>query len=228
MNFNPSQVLENRLMEVKSGQSSKYAFLDAVAAGTPTPGGGSAAAYTGALAAALVSMVARLTIGKRKYAEVETKMLEILAQSEKLRMDLSSGVDEDAAAYGAMMAAMKLPKENEEQIKIRVAALKDATLKAAQVPLETAEKVLLVLTSVEQCVANGNINAISDAATAFSLGMAALKSAGYNVRINIGGLSDKTISQTLLKKLATLEAGADKLTLDVRKHLDERGAPISV
>ena len=228
IDFHPAQVLENRLMEVKSGQTSKYAFLEAVAAGTPTPGGGSAAAYTGALAAALVSMVSRLTIGKRKYAEVETKMLEILAQSEKLRTELTSGVEEDAVAYGAIMAAMKLPKENEEQIKIRVAALQDATLKAAQVPLETAEKVLVVLTLVEQCVVYGNTNAISDAATAFSLGMAALKSAGYNVRINSSGLSDINVGQTLLKKLADMEAGAEKLTLTVRKHLDERGVPIPV
>ena len=220
--FNPAQVLENRLWEVKS-MASDDSFLDAVAAGTPTPGGGSAAAYTGALAASLVAMVSRLTLGKKKYADVEAQMQEILSQAETLRSNLLNAVTEDALAFDSIMSAMKLPKDNEDQKKVRQVALEDATLKAAQIPLLTAEMVVKVLTLAERCVAIGNINAITDAATAHSLGIASLKSIGYNVRINVSNLSNKALGEPILAQLMRIEKNAEKITSSVRKSLQERG-----
>ncbi len=127
-NFTPQQVLENRLTDTGTDST----FLNALASADPTPGGGSAAAYAGAMAAALVAMVARVTVGKKKYAEVEARMLEIIPQAESLRAELDKGVQRDADAFAAVMAALKLPKESPE----RAAALEQATLGAAQVPLK--------------------------------------------------------------------------------------------
>ncbi len=221
--FHPEQVLENRLYAAQSGPSTGPGFLDSLAAGTPTPGGGSAAAYAGAMGAALAAMVARLTVGKKKYAEVEAQMTEIIAQAEHLRHDLTAAVDEDAAAFEAILASFKLPKESEEQQTARNAAIETATLKAAQVPLATAEKAVKVMELAERCAALGNLNAISDAACAAALCRAALTGAGYNVRTNVNGLADKHAGEPLLAKLDTLEAKAAKLEKEVRKVLKDRG-----
>jgi glutamate formiminotransferase/formiminotetrahydrofolate cyclodeaminase len=175
------------------------------------------------MSAALVAMVARLTIGKKKYAGIEAQMNEILNQAERLRRDLTSAVEEDAAAFEAIMAAFKLPKETPEQQVVRSAGIEKATLNAAQIPLVTAEKTVKVMALAERCTALGNLNAISDAGSAFSMGRAALTSAGYNVRINVNGLSDKTSGDTLLAKLAALEKTAAKLEADVRMSMQERG-----
>jgi glutamate formiminotransferase/formiminotetrahydrofolate cyclodeaminase len=221
--FSPEQVLENRLYAAQSGPATGPSFLDSLAAGTPTPGGGSAAAYAGAAGAALVAMVARLTVGKKKYAEVDAQMNEILNLAERLRRDLTAAVDEDAAAFEAIMSAFKLPKETAEQQAVRTAAIEAATLKAAQVPLATAEKAVKVMALAERCAALGNLNAISDAGSAFALERAALTSAGYNVRINVNNLGDKHTGEPLLAQIAALEEKAAKLEGDVRKSMQERG-----
>lgn len=221
--FSPDQVLENRLYAALSKTNSGASFLDALAAGTPAPGGGSAAAYAGAMGAALVAMVARLTLGKKKYAEVQDQMNEILLQAERLRRELTAAVDEDAAAFEGIMAAFKLPKETEEQQAARLAAIEQATLTAIRVPLATAEKAVKVLVLAERCVALGNANAITDAASAAAMARAALIAAGYNVRINVNSLSDKAAGEPFLAQLAALEARAEALEAQVRQALIERG-----
>ncbi len=221
--FSPDQVLENRLYAAQSGPAAGSGFLDSLAAGTPAPGGGSAAAHAGAMGAALVAMVARLTLGKKKYAEVQDQVNEILTQTERLRRDLTAAVDEDAAAFEGIMAAFKLPKETEEQQAARLAAIEQATLTAIRVPLATAEKAVKVLALAERCVALGNLNAITDAASAAAMARAALTAAGYNVRINVNSLSNKHAGDPFLAQLETLEAKAAALEAEVRKSLAERG-----
>jgi formiminotetrahydrofolate cyclodeaminase len=175
------------------------------------------------MGAALVEMVARLTIGRKKYAEVEAQMTEILNLAERLRRDLTAAVDEDAAAFKAILTAFKLPKETPEQQSARAAAINTATLKAAQVPLATAEKAVKVMALAERCVALGNLNTISDAASAAAMCHAALASAAYNVRINVNGLSDKTTGDPLLAQLSTLEEKAARLEAEVRISMQARG-----
>ncbi len=221
--FSPEQVLENRLYAAQSGPGAGAGFLDSLAAGTPTPGGGSAAAYAGAMGAALVAMVARLTIGKKKYADVEAQMNEILNQAERLRRDLTAAVDEDAAAFEGIMTAFKLPRETEEQQAVRAAAIEQATLTAIRVPLATAEKAVKALALAERCAALGNLNAISDAASGAALCRAALTSAGYNVRINVNSLSDKHAGELFLAQIEALEEKAAGLEAEVRKSLAGRG-----
>src|SRR5512144_1043795 len=122
--FDKEQILENRLYEsfTSNGTESGPSFIEELAAPTPTPGGGSAAAYAGAMGAGLVAMVAGLTIGKKKYAEVEAEMQAVRVVAEKLRKELTQAVDDDAAAFEAVMGSFKLPKETEEQKTARTAA----------------------------------------------------------------------------------------------------------
>jgi glutamate formiminotransferase/formiminotetrahydrofolate cyclodeaminase len=141
--FEPEQVLEQRIADAQQFAVSAPLggdFLDALAAGTAAPGGGSAAAYAGAAGAALVAMVARLTIGKKKYAQVEAEMQTMLEKAETLRAELSQAIQEDASAFEGVMAAFKLPKDNPKQQVERQKAIDAATLAAAQVPLEVARK----------------------------------------------------------------------------------------
>ncbi|MCX6034828.1 MAG: glutamate formimidoyltransferase, partial [Chloroflexi bacterium] len=222
-NFKSEQILETRLFALARTDSRPANFLDELAAATPTPGGGSAAAHAGAMGAALVAMVARLTIGKKKYAAVEDQMNEILNQTERLRRELTATVDEDSTAFEGVLAAFKLPKATPKQEKVRAQAIENATLRAAQVPLTVAQKSVSVMALGERVVTLGNLNAISDGASAAAMARAALMSASYNVRINVNNLSDKTAGDPLLSQLQTLEERAAKLEKDVLKTLAERG-----
>ncbi|HEY57862.1 MAG TPA: glutamate formimidoyltransferase [Anaerolineae bacterium] len=186
--FEPEQILERRLysalQEKPLPETPEPTFLDELAAGTPTPGGGSAAAYTAAAGAALVAMVGRLTVGKKKYKAVEPQVWPILERAEEVRRELEALVSEDAAAFEAVMAARRLPKATEEQKAARQQAILEATRKAAQVPLRTARLAAEVLDLAGQMAAIGNLNAVTDAGTAAALAHAALTGATLNVRIN--------------------------------------------
>ena len=223
--FQPGQILEQQLFESPAHPNSVGSenFLEALAAATPTPGGGSAAAYAGAMGAALVVMVARLTTGRKKYASVEAQMKEILLQGERLRQELTLAVEADAAAFTGVLEAFKLPHESEGQVRLRTEAIERASLHAARVPLSVAQKAVTVMALAERCAALGNLNAISDAASASALALAALTSAASNVRINVNGLSEKTAGDGLLSQLQVLEASARKLETEVHKSLAERG-----
>jgi glutamate formiminotransferase/formiminotetrahydrofolate cyclodeaminase len=223
--FKGDQILETRLYEESATTESANAttFLEELASAAATPGGGAAAAYAAGMAAALVSMVARLTIGRIKYAAVEAQMNEILKQSERLRQELSGAVNEDSAAFEAVMAAFKLPKDTPEQQTLRAAAIEAATLGAAGVPLTVAQKAVSVMALAERCVSLGNLHAISDGASAASLARAALASAGYNIRVNVAGLAHKVSGEEYLIRLKALEEKAAKLEKQVQQSLQERG-----
>ena len=223
--FQPRQILERQLSEAgtQSAPANDQTFLDALAAASPTPGGGSAAAQAGAMGAALVAMVARLTIGRKKYAEVEAQMTEIINQAERLRQELSQAVQADSDAFTGVLEAFKLPHGSEAEQAQRHAAIDQTTLLAALVPLGVAQRAVAVMALAERCAALGNLNAISDAASAAAMAQAALTSAGYNVRININGLSVKTAGDGLLVQLEALEARARKLEKEVHKTLGGRG-----
>jgi glutamate formiminotransferase/formiminotetrahydrofolate cyclodeaminase len=233
--FNPEQVLERKLYAALESAASQEetddtniedlspSFLVSIAAGTPTPGGGSAAAYAGAMGAALVAMVARLTIGKSKYADIETQMQSILDEAEVLREILTAAIEADSAAFDAVIDAYRLPRDDDEQKSARAAAIQKATLEATQVPFETAKKSLRVMQLAIQVASLGNTNAITDAGTGAALARAALTSAGYNIRINILGLDDQKLAQSLLDQLTELEKRAEQFTDQLNGILKERG-----
>lgn len=163
-------------------------FLGELASDTPTPGGGSVAALCGALGAALSSMVANLTIGKKKYADVEEKMKETLAETETLRLELSEMIEEDAAAFDKVMVALKMPKETDEEKAARKSALQKALVDAATVPLAVMEMCVGVISLAKPVAEHGNTNAVSDAGVAALVGRAGVHAAGLNVLINLGGI----------------------------------------
>src|SRR5215216_1485697 len=225
--FDKAQVLETRLFESHAADSQPAgngpSFIEELAAPTPTPGGGSAAAYAGAMGAGLVAMVAGLTMGKKKYAEVEAEMQAIRVVAEKLRKELTQAVDDDASAFEALMGTFKLPKETDEENTKRNAAIKSATLNAAHIPLHVAEHVIKVMELALKCAKKGNANAISDAMSGFSMARASLTAAGYNVRINLNSLEDKSVGEKMLNELKTYESKADDLEKEIRKTMTERG-----
>jgi glutamate formiminotransferase/formiminotetrahydrofolate cyclodeaminase len=223
--FTPDQILEQRLptAQLAAEGETSATFLDALASASPTPGGGSAAAYGGAMAAALAAMAARVTIGKKKYAAVEAQMQAIITQAEQLRAELSAAVEQDAAAFAGVMTAHKLPKNTPEEVETRAQAIESATRHAARVPLAVAGKAVAVLELAAQVVTHGNSNAISDGASAGALARAALTGAGYNVRINATTLKDKVAVAEMTTQLVLLEEKAIELERQIRQQIEERG-----
>lgn len=228
--FTPDQILEQKLYSMlqapgtPSAEQNEYGtdFLDALAAGTATPGGGSAAAYSGAAAASLVSMAARLTIGKKKYADVEAKMQAVLTQAEALRNDLTLAIQLDASAFESVMSAYKLPKDTPEQQEVRRKAIEQATLLAIQAPMGVAHKSLHVLELVEQIIRYGNTSALSDAATGAALATASIIGSEYNIRVNARQLPPSTASP-YLNELDGLKKHAAEIEAHIHNALHERG-----
>jgi glutamate formiminotransferase/formiminotetrahydrofolate cyclodeaminase len=212
--FKAEQILENRLYEVaqsEATQKSRFEFLDQLASADPTPGGGSAAAYAAASAAALVAMVGKVTLGKKKYAEVEPQMHQMIKQAEELKFQLQDAVAEDAASFDAFLQAVRLPKDSADQLAIRAAAMEAATLQAARVPYHSAELSLEVMKLALVAAKLGNSNAISDALSASALAAGGLKSAAANVRINIHNLEHPDAASDLITKVLYMVEESKKL-----------------
>jgi glutamate formiminotransferase/formiminotetrahydrofolate cyclodeaminase len=172
---------------VPSAGPSLDGWIDELAGGAPTPGGGSAAALAGTLAAALVAMVARLTVGRKAYAAVEAQAREILAEAEELRGDLRRLVDEDAVAYEGVGRAYKIPKDTAG----RAQAIDDALLAAARPPAEVVKRGRRVLALAQTIEQIGNKKAVSDARVAGMLARTAIDGATENVNANLAGVSDQ-------------------------------------
>ena len=226
-NLEAEQILENRLGEEEAAEGEVAAgagpqFLESLAAGTAAPGGGSASAYAGAMAAALVGMVARLTLGKKKYAEVEAQMQSVLESADKLRADLAAAVRDDAAAFEAVLEAFKLAKDNEAQQAARAEAIEQAYVHAADVPLRTARAAVATLGLAAIAAEKGNVNALSDSGSAAYLAKAALSGAALNVRANAAAIKDREAAAAWLKELSGLEARANDALAAIDRTLRER------
>ena len=166
------------------------AFLNALASSSPAPGGGSVAALAGALGAALTSMVCNLTIGKKKYADVQDDMKGILVQAEDLRGKFSALIDRDTDAFNKVIEAFSLPKETEPQIALRRVAINEATKEATLIPLEMMKHCIDAMALAQEAAANGNPNSISDAGVSALMIHAACEGAALNVKLNLTSLAD--------------------------------------
>ena len=203
-NFTPDQVIENGLVDmlaegddnpkesaVDFSKISLEEFVARISSREPTPGGGTVAAYAGALAASLVSMVCRLTIGKKGYESVQSRMSQILRESEEHASHLMSLGNKDAQAYSKVALALALPKTTGEEKKFRSGELKSALKEATAVPSETMKASLGVLKLAKEVLEIGNKNARSDSETAIELARAAIKGSWSNARINLDSLRDE-------------------------------------
>ena len=180
-------------------------FLEKTYGKEPVPGGGSISALCGALAASLGEMVTALTIGRKKYADVEEEMLTYAPQMETARRHFLNFIDEDADAYQLVFNAYKLPKETEEEQKIRHDKIQEATLKASLVPLRVAETAVGIMDAIFQIGSKGNRNAVTDACVAMMCARTAALGAILNVRINLSGLDDKEKVKDLENKCMALQ-----------------------
>lgn len=194
-----------------------FALLEKLSAATPTPGGGSAAAFVGSVAASLVAMVAGLTIGKKAYQSVEEEMCTVLAEATKLRDELLELADRDSAAFHAVMTAYKLPQETETDRATRENQIQSALKQATEIPYQTTLRCYRVLELAEIVTAKGNKNALSDSGAAACLAEGALQAALLNIAMNLAAISDeafiskykqereKLLRQAQVKRQATLQ-----------------------
>lgn len=221
--YTPDLVLERQVRKAASGGESLNKFVADVASSAPVPGGGSVVAHVGSLGAALAQMVAGLTIGRTKYAAVESEMKEMALRAAQLVRRLGELRTEDAAAYTLVSDAYKLPKDSSDQRAVRDAAIQAALIRAAEVPLETARWCTEVAMLAATCAEKGNTNAASDAGVAALLAEAACRGAVYNVRINVSAMPDKAAGAALateaVRLVATAGTYAKRAAAAVEAHL---------
>jgi formiminotetrahydrofolate cyclodeaminase len=184
-------------------------YLARTASGDPLPGGGSSAALNAALAAALTEMVARLTIGRKNFEAVDSEMRAVADQAAALRQKLTRDIDRASNAYTQVLEASRLPKSTAPEKAARALAIQDAFRQAALVPLGVARDALQAMTLGRQVIARGNPNAASDGAAGVLAARAAVRTAAYNVKINLGSIQDEAFTTGLRAEADRLEAEAD-------------------
>ena len=183
-------------------------FAAVTASDAPAPGGGSVSALAGALGAALAEMVANLTVGKAKYAEVEDEMKELSAKGAEIRSELIAGIQKDTESFTMYMNALGMPKDTDEQKAVRREAMQNGLKEAAKVPLEVAETAAKIFPIAEAVVKRGNTNAVTDGLVASMMARTAVIGALFNVKINLGSIKDEAFVAELAAKVAELEAQA--------------------
>ncbi|MBQ9888397.1 MAG: glutamate formimidoyltransferase [Bacteroidales bacterium] len=181
-------------------------FAYETASESPAPGGGSVSALMGALGAALATMVANLSAGKRGWDDRWEEFSKWAEKGQEVMGELLRLVDEDTRAFNRIMEAYAMPKSSAEEIAARSAAIEEATLNAAQVPLETMKAAAKVLPIAEAMARDGNPNSASDAGVASLAARAAIKGAALNVKINAESLEDRCLAEKLIKQAEEIEA----------------------
>lgn len=218
--FDNDQILEVRIDEETAGDITPHSFLEATASGTPTPGGGSTAALAGALGAALTQMVANLTIGRKKYADVDAEARKIRRRAEVLKSDLTMAIRADSAAFENLMSAWR-NKELDEAAKAE--AIEQATIQAGEVPLSVARLALDVANLAASLVKIGNLNAITDAAAGGLMADAAVKIAALNVRVNALGLKHQALAARWFEELDKIQSSVADLSKEIGETAAKRG-----
>ncbi len=208
------------MTEIKDNSLQNY--LDTLASKSATPGGGSAAALMGAQAAALTSMVCNLTIGKPKYAEVETEMQALLEKSEALREELTGMIKADVDVFDRLMTTYGLPKETDDEKLARSTQIQLVLKDATDVPLACAKACAEVIVLSRVAAEKGSSAVISDAGVAVMSGYAALKSAALNVHINAASLKDRDFAEAKLAELNAILDGAEIASQEIYKLVKSR------
>jgi glutamate formiminotransferase/formiminotetrahydrofolate cyclodeaminase len=220
-NFSTAQILESKLKSpTVAAKSGMKEFIEQVQSKDPTPGGGSVSALGGALGAALGEMVCRLTIIKKAYENVKPEFQDLRKKLDILRNELTYLIEKDAQSFDAVMLAMKKPKSTDHEIKVRDAAIEDATKLATKVPLEVMEKIVAVLELLPVVAEKGNVNSLSDAGVANLMARAALEGASLNVRINLPGVKDKNAAEQMKKQMTELLQRGNDLFEKTRTIVD--------
>ena len=224
--FKPEErIIEYLLSPPKSGKLGKmnlYDFAGLTASESPAPGGGSVAAYAGALGVGLGTMVANLSAHKPGWDDRCEEFSKPAEQGQKIMQQLLELVDEDTLAFGKIMAAFGLPKGTEEEQKIRSQAIQDATLYATRVPFRTMELALESMTVIKEMAEKGNPNSISDAGVGALCALAAVKGAYLNVRINAAGLKDKKAAEEFIQGGKEIQEKAVTMENEILKIVESK------
>jgi len=197
-------------------------FLNELASSAPAPGGGSAAALGAAIGAALVSMVGNLTVGKKKYVDVQDDIRRMLDQSEALRLKCVGLLEDDVAAYTQVSKAYKMPRDTEEQKTARSAAIQEALKVATEVPMVLAETCVQILNLCPESAEKGNIRAVSDVGVGALMAEAALRAAAVNVWINLGSIRDESFVQRESARLDAALEGKAELKEEIMKDVQAK------
>ncbi|MCT4597155.1 MAG: cyclodeaminase/cyclohydrolase family protein [Vallitalea sp.] len=195
-------------------------FLDETASKNPVPGGGSIAAQSGATSAALIEMVANLTIGKKKYEVVNEEMQEIIKKASKYRQELLKYIDLDSQAFNKVMKAYKMSKDTQEEKSLRKTAIEDSLKYAASIPLEVANISYSLMSLSEKVIKNGNENAVTDGAVSVMMARTSVLSALYNVKINLQSISDNNFINKLTIEVEDIEDKTIKLEKEILQNID--------
>ena len=183
-------------------------FAMQTASNEPVPGGGSISALAGSLAAALTEMVAGLTIGKKKYADVEEEMKAAVEPMKAVCAQLLDDIKRDSESFDQYMQALTLPKETEEEKEARTEAMQNGLKAAVEVPLSVAKAACGILPYAETMVIKGNRTAVTDALVATMMARTAVLGAGFNVKINLESIKDQEYVDRIGKEVAELEKQA--------------------
>lgn len=191
-------------------------FTDELSLDSPAPGGGSTAALCGALSAALSSMVANLTIGKKGYEDVQAELKEAAVKAQSAKDEMLRAIDEDTRAFNKVMEAFRLPKGTEEQGREKEVAIESAYVKATRVPLGVLDKSASLLELAKTAAFKGNKSSLSDAGVAALVAEAAAVGAHYNVLINLPNIRDEIFREDVKRKAQSFLEKAHKLATEVR------------
>ncbi|NLE69452.1 MAG: cyclodeaminase/cyclohydrolase family protein [Clostridiales bacterium] len=197
-------------------------LCDLTASNSPAPGGGSISAMAAAYAGALVCMVAKLTLGKKGYEDVQDEMAEMDQEADAMRQVLLSDIQKDSESFNGFMVALAMPKDTEEEKALRSQAMQDALKGACAVPYEVAGKALRMLQLAVDAVTKGNLNTASDGMVGVLMGRAGVIGALNNVRINLRGVKDEAFKQDMMSKCDVLEETANRLEAQAQKALYAR------
>ncbi len=223
--FDPNQKIIEYRFQKRFGslaQMKLWEFTNELSMESPAPGGGSVAALAGALAAALVSMVANLTHGNPKYKAHWGSLKDLAEKAQNLKDRLLQAVDRDTEAFNAVMAAFRLPRKTEEDKAARAKAIEEATKGATQVPLEVMALALDALNLALEAVEKGNVNSVSDAGVGGILALSAVEGAYLNVKINLGGLEDEAFKTSVDQRAQALLTEARHLKKQIWEKTREK------
>ena len=198
-------------------------YLEEISSNSPTPGGGNVSAFSGAVASSLGIMVCNLTIGKKKYADVEEEIKDIKFELSLAKEEFLNLAEKDNQAFDKVMQAFKLPKDTDEQKKKRSETIEAATLEAAEAPAEVLKYCGKIIPLLQTLTEKGNQNSVSDAGVAAALISTAAEGAYLNILINCSSLSNQTVAREILKKndiiLSEVSILGRSISEDIKKKL---------